>query len=121
MATDTKDAPELIQGCCSLIDPGMSDADAALLAGRFKALADPTRVRILNLLVRNEELCACDVEVNFELSQPTISHHLSILRKAGLVDCDVRGKWCFYRASPEAINDLHEAMAMASPARAEGR
>lgn len=100
----------LVQGCCGLIDPGMSDDEAAEVAVRFKALADPTRVRILNLLARNPELCVCDMQANFELSQPTISHHLSLLKKAGLVECDVRGRWCFYRAKPEAIKALGEVL-----------
>jgi ArsR family transcriptional regulator len=95
-----------IKGCCGLIDPGMSDDDAEVVAERFRALADPTRVRMLNLLIRNPELCVCDLNANFELSQPTISHHLGLLRKAGLVDSDVRGRWAFYRANEEAINAL---------------
>jgi ArsR family transcriptional regulator len=97
---------ELVQGCCGLVDPGMGDDEAALVAERFKALSDPTRVRILNILIRNPECCACDVQTNFELSQPTISHHLSVLKKAGLVDCEVRGRWCFYSANNDAINQL---------------
>ncbi len=106
MPTKTEVRKDLVQGCCGLVDPGMSDGDAALVADRFKALADPTRVRILNILIRNPECCACDVQTNFELSQPTISHHLSVLKKAGLVDCDVRGTRCFYRANTEAIAEL---------------
>ena len=103
MATTTREA---VQGCCGLIDPGMGDDEAELVAARFKALADPTRVRILNLLARNAELCVCDMNASFDLSQPTISHHLGILKKAGLVDCDTRGRWCFYRANTQAIRDL---------------
>src|SRR5437879_11893046 len=94
------------QGCCHLIDPAMTAGEAALVAERFRALADPTRVRMLNLLARNAELCVCDMQANFDLSQPTISHHLSLLKKAGLVESDVRGRWAFYRARPEAINEL---------------
>jgi ArsR family transcriptional regulator len=61
---------------------------------------------MLNLLARNPELCVCDMQSNFDLAQPTISHHLGILKKAGLVDCDVRGRWCFYRANTQAISEL---------------
>jgi ArsR family transcriptional regulator len=106
--TEAKKEPkhELVQGCCGIVDPGMGDDEATVVADRFKALADPTRVRILNILMRNGECCACDVQTNFDLSQPTISHHLSVLKKAGLVDCDVRGRWCFYRANTEAITQL---------------
>jgi ArsR family transcriptional regulator, arsenate/arsenite/antimonite-responsive transcriptional repressor len=96
----------LVQGCCGLVDPGMSDGDAAVVAERFRALADPTRVRIMNLLIRNPELCVCDMNANFELSQPTISHHLALLRKAGLVEMTARGRWSMYRADQEAIREL---------------
>jgi ArsR family transcriptional regulator len=101
MATKT-----MVQGCCGLVDPGMGEDDAAVVAERFKALADPTRVRLLNILIRNPELCVCDLNANFDLSQPTISHHLGLLKKAGLVDCDVRGRWCFYRANKQAVAEL---------------
>ncbi|MEX2393817.1 MAG: metalloregulator ArsR/SmtB family transcription factor [Actinomycetota bacterium] len=104
--TQTKEQPQLVQGCCGLVDPGMTDDEAATVAARFKALADPTRVRILNLLIRNPELCVCDMNASIDLSQPTVSHHLSILKKAGLVECETRSKWCFYRANPEAITEL---------------
>jgi ArsR family transcriptional regulator len=106
MPTKTVVKPEFVQGCCGLVDPGMGDNEAELVATRFKALADPTRVRILNLLARNPELCVCDVNASFDLSQPTISHHLSVLKKAGLVECDTRGRLCFYRAIPDAIAEL---------------
>jgi ArsR family transcriptional regulator len=102
-----------IQGCCNLIDPAMSEDEASGVAERFKALSDPTRVRILNLLARNPELCVCDMQTNFELSQPTISHHLSLLKKAGLVECETRGRWCFYRAKPEAIEELARVLEVA--------
>jgi len=95
-----------IRGCCNLIDPAMSSDEAVVVAERFRALADPTRVRMLNLLARNAELCVCDMQANFDLSQPTISHHLALLKKAGLVESDVRGRWAFYRAVPAAINEL---------------
>lgn len=84
----------------------MGSDESQVVAAQFRALADPTRVRMLNLLVRNPELCVCDMQANFELSQGTISHHLGLLKKAGLVDCEVRGRWGFYRARKEAIKDL---------------
>lgn len=103
MTTKTKD---VIQGCCGLVDPGMGDGDAAVVAERFKALADATRVRLLNLLIRNPELCVCDLNAHFDLSQPTISHHLGILRKAGLVESDVRGRWAYYKVNRQAVAEL---------------
>src|SRR5438094_3129543 len=99
-----------IEGCCGLVDPGMSDDDATIVADRFRALADPTRVRIMNLLIRNPELCVCDLNANFDLSQPTISHHLGLLRKAGLVEATTRGRWAFYRANEEAIRALADVL-----------
>ncbi len=99
-----------MQGCCSLIDPAMNEDEAVVVAERFRALSDATRVRMLNLLARNAELCVCDLQANFELSQPTISHHLSLLKKAGLVESDVRGRWAFYRARPETINELAQVL-----------
>jgi ArsR family transcriptional regulator len=98
------------QSCCGIVDPGMSEADAASVAERFKALADPTRVRILNVLMANPECCVCDVQTNFELSQGTISHHLSVLKKAGLIDVEARGRWSFYRANTEAITELAKTL-----------
>ena len=100
----------LVEGCCGLVDPGMSGDDASVVADRFRALADATRVRILNLLIRNGELCVCDLNANFDLSQPTISHHLGLLRKAGLVEATTRGRWAFYRANNEAIRELADVL-----------
>jgi ArsR family transcriptional regulator len=92
--------------CCAIVDPTLGEEDAEALADRFKALADPHRVRILNLLSRNEELCVCELTPSFDLSQPTMSHHLMVLRKAGLVDCEVRGRWAYYRVLPERLEEL---------------
>jgi ArsR family transcriptional regulator len=114
MPTKTAVAGELVQGCCHLVDPGMGDEEAAGVAERFKALADPTRVRLLNLLIRNPELCVCDMLTNFDLSQGTISHHLGILKKAGLVDVDVRGRWGFYRVRNEALQELSTVLEVKS-------
>src|SRR5687768_2280662 len=99
--TETKPMP-----CCGIVDPGMGDDEAQIVAAQFRALADPTRVRLLNLLVRNPDLCVCDMQANFDLAQPTVSHHLGLLRKAGLVDCETRGRFAYYRARTDAIRDL---------------
>src|ERR687884_252260 len=80
------------------------------LAARFKALADPTRVAIVNRLAAADEVCVCDFTAAFELSQPTISHHLRILREAGLVESSRRGTWAYYRLVPEAIESLRGAL-----------
>ena len=67
-------------------------------------------VSIVNRLGAAPELCVCDVQSNFDLSQPTISHHLGLLRKAGLVESDVRGRWAFYRAKRDAIKELGDVL-----------
>lgn len=80
------------------------------LSTRFKALADPTRVAIVNHLSAADEVCVCNLTATFDLSQPTISHHLKILREAGLVESTRRGTWAYYRLVPEAIEALRGAL-----------
>ena len=84
----------------------MEAGAAQELADVFKALADPTRVAIVNRLARGETCCVCDLTAAFELSQPTVSHHLRILRDAGLVESERRGTFAYYRLVPEAIEQL---------------
>jgi ArsR family transcriptional regulator, arsenate/arsenite/antimonite-responsive transcriptional repressor len=98
--------PVLQPICCGSDAPPMPAGAAAELAERFRALADPTRVAIVNRLSGAEELCVCDLNAAFELSQPTISHHLKILRDAGLVESTRRGTWAYYRLVPEAVEAL---------------
>lgn len=99
-----------LEGCCGIVDAAMGAEDAERVAAAFKALADPTRVRMLNLLVRNETLCVCDVQAHFDLAQPTISHHLGILKRAGLVTSETVGRWAFYRADREAIAEIADVL-----------
>jgi ArsR family transcriptional regulator len=80
------------------------------LAARFRALADPTRVAIVNRLAAAPEVCVCDLTEAFDVSQPTISHHLRILREAGIVNVDRRGTWAYYRLVPETIEGLRAAL-----------
>lgn len=91
----------------------------AALADRFKALADPTRVAIVNRLAGAEEVCVCAFVNELGLSQPTISHHLRILREAGLVVASRRGTWAYYRLVPDAVAELARALGgPIAPARA---
>ena len=92
----------------------MASADAERLAATFKALADPTRVAIVNRLACGEDCCVCDLTDAFELSQPTVSHHLRVLRDAGLVEAERRGTWAYYRLVPEAIEQLRGVFATSS-------
>ena len=96
--------------CCSSDAPLLSEPEAEELAARFKALADPTRVAIVNRLSSADEVCVCDLTDACGLSQPTISHHLRILREAGLVESSRRGTWAYYRLVPEAIAALRGAL-----------
>src|SRR5262245_66458717 len=98
-----KDLQVLQPFCCGPNTPTMEPAAAEQLAATFKALADPTRVSIVNRLASGEECCVCDLTNAFELSQPTISHHLRILREAGLVDAESRGTWAYYSLEHDEI------------------
>jgi ArsR family transcriptional regulator len=96
--------------CCGPGTPPIARADAEALAERFKALADPTRVGIVNRLAGADEVCVCDLTAAFGLSQPTISHHLRVLRDAGLVTAEKRGTWAYYRLVPDAVEPLRIAL-----------
>src|SRR5919106_665376 len=106
-----KTLPVIQRGCCAPGADPLPAAEAELLAACFKALADPTRVAIVNRLAGADEVCVCDLVESFELSQPTISHHLRLLRDAGLVESERRGTWAYYRLVPEAIDGLRVALA----------
>jgi ArsR family transcriptional regulator len=95
--------------CCPpLTRKPLSDADAGRIAPLLKALADPARLRLLSLVASHEggEACVCDLNEAFELSQPTISHHLKVLHEVGLLDREKRGIWVYYRARGEALAAL---------------
>ncbi len=89
--------------CCGPLQmPHFSTAQTDVLADRLKAIADPTRLGILDLLVQQEEpLCVCDLTPRFPQNQPTISHHLRLLREAGLIAGEKRGVWSYYWATDE--------------------
>ena len=95
--------------CCSpLVREPLSDADAAELSVVFKALGDPVRLRLFSLIASHAagEACVCDLTGEFDVSQPTISHHLKVLHEAGLLDREKRGVWVYYRARTEALASL---------------
>ena len=108
--------PVLQPLCCGPGAPPLEPSAARDLAGLFRALADPTRVAIVNRLAAGEECCVCDLTDAFELSQPTVSHHLRILRDAGLVEAERRGTWAYYRLLPAAIERLRDVFAVPSAA-----
>jgi ArsR family transcriptional regulator, arsenate/arsenite/antimonite-responsive transcriptional repressor len=95
-------------GCCPpLMAAPMSGEAADELAPMFKALGDPVRLRLLSLIASaGSEACVCDLNEAFDLTQPTISHHLKVLREAGLVTSERRGTWVYYRLQSEALTRL---------------
>jgi ArsR family transcriptional regulator len=94
--------------CCTPLDaPTMSAEEAAASAALFKALGDPARVRIVNMLATaGEGVCVCDLTPNLGLSQPTVSHHLRKLTEAGLLHREQRGTWAYYSLNPAAVEQL---------------
>ena len=96
--------------CCGPAAEPLAVHERDQLAAQFKALADPTRVAIINCLSAEDEVCVCNLNQAFDLSQPTISHHLKILREAGLVTATRRGTWAYYRLVPDAIAQLRHAL-----------
>ncbi|HVB22412.1 MAG TPA: metalloregulator ArsR/SmtB family transcription factor [Ktedonobacteraceae bacterium] len=91
--------------------PTLSEDEAVDQARLLKALADPTRLRILSLLSRHEgEVCVFEIVESFTLEQPTISHHLRILRDAGFVDCHKKGLWAYYYVRREALSRAQEVI-----------
>ena len=92
--------------CCSPGAPPLRAKEFEDLSSRFKALADPTRLAIVNRLASGEAKCVCEFN-SLGLAQPTISHHLRVLREAGLIEVShKRGTWVFYRLVPEAVEAL---------------
>jgi ArsR family transcriptional regulator, arsenate/arsenite/antimonite-responsive transcriptional repressor len=101
--------PANTAACCSPLSAGPLSADQAeQVAPLLKALADPVRLRLMSLVASHEggEACVCDLNDAFDLSQPTISHHLKVLHDAGLLDRDKRGVWVYYRARTDALASL---------------
>ncbi|MFF4381479.1 ArsR/SmtB family transcription factor [Kitasatospora sp. NPDC001547] len=95
--------------CCSpMVREPLGEKAAADLAKVFKALSDPVRLRLLSLIASHEggEACVCDLIGPFDVSQPTISHHLKVLREAGLVGSERRGTWVYYWVLPAALAKL---------------
>lgn len=90
----------------------LDTVEAEELAAAFKALADPVRLRLLSMIAEAEggEACVCDLVEPLDRSQPTVSHHLSVLVEAGLVEREKRGKWAWYRAVPERMAVLRAAL-----------
>jgi DNA-binding transcriptional ArsR family regulator len=101
------------QRCCAdLGSAALGESEAAEWAAMFKALGDPVRLRLLSLIASHPggEACVCEISSTFEVSQPTISHHLKLLRAAGLLDCERRGTWVYYWVIPTALQQLSSVL-----------
>lgn len=98
-------AVHVSENTLELLERGtLSQQEAQFFAALFKAIGHPVRVKMLDIILRAQEgICVCDVEASFDLSQPTISHHLKILREAGLVEAEQRGLWVYHRIKPETF------------------
>jgi ArsR family transcriptional regulator, arsenate/arsenite/antimonite-responsive transcriptional repressor len=109
-----------LAACCSPITGDVIDAAAAeRLAGVLKALAEPTRLRLVSLIAAHEgaEACVCDLTDPVTLSQPTVSHHLKILVDAGLLEREQRGKWAYYRLVPGALDAVASLLTLGAGSR----
>ena len=101
-------ADDPLASCIPLAHEPMSAEQAAHVVPLLKAVADPARLRLLSLVLSHEgaEACVCDLTPYFDLSQPTISHHLKVLHESGVLDRERRGTWIFYRARPAVMAAL---------------
>ena len=98
-------------GCCgSVLAEPLSERDARELAHAFAALSDPVRLRLLSIIASSDEVCSCDLEAPLNRSQPTVSHHTKALADAGLIVGEKRGKWMWWRAVPERVAALRDAL-----------
>ena len=107
------------RACCAPIGEQRIPAEtAALLAPAFKALGDPVRLQLMSMIASapDGEICVCDLTPAFDLTGPTISHHLRTLREAGLVDAERRGTWVYYRPRSAMIAQLASLLAIEAPA-----
>ena len=120
MATATEADPTGMAGaCCAPLGaPSLSDDQAEATARLFKALADPHRVKIVNLLATSPDpVCVCEFTGPLKLSQPTVSHHLKKLVQAGLLGREQRGTWAYYSLRRDALGGLAAALALQGASR----
>jgi ArsR family transcriptional regulator len=100
-----------------LVGEPIDETAAAGLAQVFKALGDPVRLRLVSLIGAHQggEVCVCDLTEAFDLTQPTISHHLRVLREAGIITSDRRGTWVYYRLLPATLERIAALLSMPGP------
>jgi ArsR family transcriptional regulator, arsenate/arsenite/antimonite-responsive transcriptional repressor len=95
-----------------VLQPRLSEAELEAMALIFKAISHPVRLKLLDLIAQGEgEVCSCEIERFFDLTQPTISHHLKLLNEAGLIASEPRGVWVYHRICPQALDTLRQHLA----------
>ncbi|MFO7961837.1 MAG: metalloregulator ArsR/SmtB family transcription factor [Nitriliruptoraceae bacterium] len=108
--------------CAPLGAPSLTDEETTATAALFKALADPNRVRIVNLLATSDgPACVCDLTEPLGLTQPTVSHHLKKLVTVGLLDREQRGTWAYYSLNPDTMRRLAEVVALGTDLQGASR
>ncbi|WP_113705104.1 ArsR/SmtB family transcription factor [Nonomuraea lactucae] len=120
---------ETLECCSPLAGEPLDTEHAARLARVFKALGDPVRLRIVSIVASHGggEACVCDLTASFDVSQPTISHHLKVLKQVGLLTSERRASWVYYRIVPEmmaelsALLDVSGALSVSPAGRGGGR
>ncbi len=102
----------VVECCPALGAAALAESQAVELAAMFKALSDPVRLRLLSLVASHPggQACVCEISQTFDVSQPTISHHLKALRSAGLLDCERRGTWVYYWVVPTVLQRLSSVL-----------
>lgn len=99
------------QACCPSVTSALTVEQAEHLARALAALADPVRLRLYSLISSADEVCSCDLQGPLGKSQPTVSHHTKALAEAGLIVGEKRGRWVWWRAVPERLADIRDALA----------
>jgi ArsR family transcriptional regulator, arsenate/arsenite/antimonite-responsive transcriptional repressor len=104
------DVKEITSCCGPVLAAPLAEAEAEELAAAFRVVADPVRLRLLSLIAEAGEICSCDLVTLIGRSQPTISHHTSMLTDAGLVRREKRGKWAWFSVVPDRLAVLRDAL-----------
>jgi ArsR family transcriptional regulator, arsenate/arsenite/antimonite-responsive transcriptional repressor len=109
---ETLEPVATIEGCCTpTLRPRIDDASAQAVHEQFTLLTHPIRLQILDMLAQQDgQVCVCDLEAALSVKQPTVSHHLKLLREAGLIDCERKGLWAHYFLKREAVAALRNQL-----------
>lgn len=119
MKTELELIPPDLACCPPLLEEVISEEDAEVAAQAFRALSDPTRVRLLSMVASapEGEACVCELVPKLDVSQPTVSHHLKVLHDAGILNRERRGSWAYYRVRPGAMEAIAKAVTPATAVR----